>query len=94
MKNAIPLPETFALLAGAFLLANSASAASKTWAVSGADTNWSNLDNWSPTGVPVTGDDVIFFNAVSNTVPTTNNVVDPGFSAQVRSLFYGHTNCN
>ena len=94
MKNAMPLPKTFALLAGALLLTNTASAASKTWAVSGVDTNWSNLDNWSPTGVPVAGDDVVFFNAVSNTVPTTNNLVDPGFSAQIRSLFYGHTNCN
>jgi len=94
MKTRMPLLKASALLASALLLTNTASAASKTWAVSGGDTNWSNLDNWSPTGVPVAGDDVIFFNAVSNTVPTTNNVVDPGFSAQIRSLFYGHTNCN
>ena len=71
MKNAMPLPKTFALLASALLLTNTASAASKTWAVSGVDTNWSNLDNWSPTGVPVAGDDVRFINAVSNTIPTT-----------------------
>ena len=96
MKNQT-LPQTLALLAGALLITNAASAASKTWAVGGSDTNWSSSANWSPVGAPAAGDDVTFTNVggvayVVNNTPNTNNVVDHAFTTRLNSLAFNQTN--
>ena len=48
------------LIGGAFLIPQSAGAATKTWTGLGADANWSTAANWSPSGAPVLGDDLLF----------------------------------
>ena len=40
----------------------SALAVTRTWTGNGADANWSTAANWSPSGAPVTGDDLVFPN--------------------------------
>src|ERR1035437_5179256 len=94
----LPIRKTLALLAGTLLLANSASAATKTWVVGGTDTNWSSSANWTPAGGPLKGDDAVFGNGgtayVVNSIPATNDVVDPGFVATLNSLSFNHTNCS
>ena len=96
MKNQ-RLQKTLALFAGALFLTNAVSAAPKTWAVSGVDTNWSTSGNWSPAGAPAAGDDVTFTNVggiayAANFSPGTNNVVDAAFSARLNSLAFNQTN--
>ncbi|HVV17042.1 MAG TPA: LamG-like jellyroll fold domain-containing protein [Polyangia bacterium] len=50
------------------LTATPAAAATKTWAAAliTGDTNWSNANNWSPAGLPGSGDDVVFNSSSSN----------------------------
>lgn len=50
---------------GAFVLLESAWAATKTWTGAGADANWSTAANWSPSGAPVAGDDLAFPNGAA-----------------------------
>ena len=50
----------FALAIGALLIPEPARAATKTWTGLGADANWSTAANWSPSGAPVAGDDLVF----------------------------------
>jgi autotransporter-associated beta strand protein len=98
MKHAMALLKTLALLAGALLLTSNASAATKTWAVGGVDTNWSTVLNWSPSGAPANGDDAVFGNTgatiyVANpNSAATNNVVDFAFTAKPNSLSFNQTN--
>lgn len=80
-----------ALLASVFLITNLALGATKTWTPAGSDTNWSTTANWSPSGV-LAADDLRFINSGAGTGLTTNNAVDGGFSATVRSLTFNHTN--
>ncbi len=51
----------FALAFGAVALINApdALAATKTWTGGGSDDNWSTAANWSPSGAPVDGDDIV-----------------------------------
>src|SRR5512137_190564 len=98
MKTKMPLLKSLALLAGALLLANSVSAASKTWAVGGIDNNWSTPNNWSPVNPPVTGDNAIFSFAgalpyAANFIIGTNNIVDFAYTAKPNSLAFNQTNC-
>jgi fibronectin-binding autotransporter adhesin len=50
----------------------SAAAAVKTWSNGGADLNWNNPANWSPSGVPVNGDDLVF--PAGSDAVTNNNL--------------------
>ena len=97
MKRITTLLTMAVLLAGTMLITRSATAATKTWAVGGVNTNWSTLNNWSPAGVPQTGDDAVFSVVgatayVTNTIPTTNNAVDSSFTGVLNSLAYNQTN--
>jgi len=52
---------TLTLLAAAVFAATpEAAAATKTWTGLGADANWSTAGNWSPSGAPAAGDDLVF----------------------------------
>ena len=81
------------LLAAACLVLN-ASAAPVVWSgASGADTNWSNGNNWAGNIPPVSGDDAKFFDAgATNAAAVINNVVDSSFTGTIGSLQYGNTN--
>lgn len=62
-------------LAGLGLLAGQARAATlKTWAGAGADALWSTAANWSPSGVPVSGDNLVF-NVGAPRALNTNDLV-------------------
>src|SRR4051812_26124109 len=55
------------------------------------NTNWSTAANWSPSGAPNTGTNVVFTNnAVVSTLGTINNVVDG--TTTIGSLRYSNTN--
>jgi pectin methylesterase-like acyl-CoA thioesterase len=90
LQNALILA---GLLAAACLVLN-ASAAPVVWSgASGADTNWSNGNNWAGSIAPGSGDDVKFFNAGTNgTAGTPDNLVDGSFPGYIGSLQYGNTN--
>ncbi|HSU56210.1 MAG TPA: hypothetical protein VLT36_19280, partial [Candidatus Dormibacteraeota bacterium] len=56
-----------------------------------ANTNWSTAANWSPSGAPNSGTNVVFTNnAVVSTLGTMNNVVDG--TTTIGSLRYSNTN--
>lgn len=60
------------LSAGIFLKGSSAFAATKTW--NGAtDNNFSTSTNWTPSGAPTTGDDLVFDNATAVTHGSPDN---------------------
>jgi hypothetical protein len=48
------------VIGGAFLIEEPARAVTKTWTGLGADANWTTAANWSPSGAPVAGDDLVF----------------------------------
>lgn len=85
--------KTAALLCTAILVTQFAVGAQKGWAGGGGDDNWSTPGNWSPSGSPAAGDDVVFTKtdavAISGGV---NNIVDAAFLETPRSLQYLNTN--
>ncbi|MFI5182525.1 MAG: hypothetical protein ACHQPI_14160 [Thermoanaerobaculia bacterium] len=60
-------------LIGSFLVVLSfgADAATKTWTGGGANANWTTALNWSPSGAPASGDDLVF--PAGGLRPTNNN---------------------
>ena len=63
----------------------------KIWSPAGANTNWSTAGNWTASGVPVSSNDVYFFDlGAVGTAGTVDNVVDINFT--IGSLTYGQTN--
>ena len=63
----------------------------KIWSPAGANMNWSTAGNWTASGVPVSSNDVDFFNlGTVATAGTVDNVVDA--SLTIGSLTYGQTN--
>ncbi len=56
----------------AFLATMPANAATKTWTDGGADVNWNNPANWSPTGAPANGDDLVFPSSMVDTSVNNN----------------------
>jgi hypothetical protein len=62
------------VLGGVLISGKSAFAATKTWTGNGSDNNFSTSGNWSPSGAPTSGDDLIFNLASlgSHTTPTND----------------------
>src|SRR5262249_12352811 len=52
--------KTIALVALLFALAPPVHAITRTWTGNGSDNLWSTPANWSPTGAPQNGDDLVF----------------------------------
>lgn len=73
-----------ALAVTSCMLSTSAEAVEKTWL--GGNTAWSTGANWSPTGAPATGDDIIFGNQVG-----ANSVSMVATSRTVRNLTWART---
>jgi autotransporter-associated beta strand protein len=62
---------TIAFILFGFIGITPSFAATKTWTGAGADANWSTAANWSPSGAPGAGDDLIF--PLGAARPTNNN---------------------
>lgn len=67
LRLGLVLVAVFAL--GVFVAPKKAEAATKTWA-GGTSTDWATASNWSPSGVPAAGDDVIIGNFAPGNQPT------------------------
>ncbi len=62
----------------------------KVWTPVGGDQNWSTGANWSPTGAPISSNDVLFIDLGATTPGTIDNIVDS--TTTIGSLTYGQTN--
>jgi hypothetical protein len=61
------------------------------WTPAGVNTNWSTAGNWTPSGPPVSTNDVVFNDTgIAGAAGTVDNVVDSNFT--IGSLTYGNTN--
>jgi fibronectin-binding autotransporter adhesin len=61
------------------------------WTPAGVNTNWSTAGNWTPSGPPVSTNDVTFIDlGAVGTAGTVDNVVDSNLT--IGSLTYGQTN--
>ena len=72
------------VIGGACLIAHSAEAATKTWTGLGADANWTTAANWSPSGAPMAGDDLVFPAGASRL--SNNNDTTAGTSYNTLSI--------
>lgn len=54
------------------LTSGTALAATKTWTGSGGDSNFNTSGNWSPSGAPTNGDDLVFPQTATNKTPNNN----------------------
>ena len=66
-----------AFLFGLFTVFNSqeALAATKTWSYGGVNTNWSTAGNWTPSGAPVDGDDIVISSEIGTMHGGNNDIV-------------------
>lgn len=64
-------------LFGIFTVFNSpeAFAATKTWSYGGVNTNWSTAGNWTPSGAPVDGDDIVISSETGTMNGGNNDIV-------------------
>jgi hypothetical protein len=65
-----------AFLFGLFTVFNSqeALAATKTWSYGGVNTNWSTAGNWTPSGAPVDGDDIVISSEIGTMHGGNNDI--------------------
>jgi hypothetical protein len=68
----IALFAVFAIGIGSIATSDSAFAATKTW-TGATNSNFNTSGNWSPSGVPATGDDVVIVNSSGSTMSLTND---------------------
>ncbi len=55
-------------------------AATKTWTGAGGDANWSTASNWSPSGAPAAGDDLVFPNGAARLANTNDLAAGTSFN--------------
>ena len=72
---------TSGIVAGFFLAAAPAAAATRIWDGGGADNNWMNAANWNNNVAPVSGDDLLFPAGVIDTVTVNNFPAGTKFGA-------------
>ncbi|HZO57467.1 MAG TPA: hypothetical protein VFB63_32445, partial [Bryobacteraceae bacterium] len=77
--------KTFILVALIFAPASSAHAVTRTWTGNGSDNFWSTAANWSPSGAPQNGDDLVF-PGQANRLSSVNNLAGRRF---ISLLFNG-----
>ncbi|HXI72295.1 MAG TPA: autotransporter-associated beta strand repeat-containing protein [Verrucomicrobiae bacterium] len=92
MKKNSPQLATKIVLAAGLLAAQVVQGANSTWSgASGTDLFWSTAGNWSPSGVPATTNDALFFDAgASNDIISTSSIISA--NQTIRALRFGQTN--
>jgi len=69
----------------ALAMAGALPAATKSWSNGGADNHWNNPANWSPTGEPANGDDLVF--PAGSDAVTDNNLSGRTFGSLTMQTF-------